>query len=53
MTGGAAPGADAPVYQVVGFCGVRTQTSKNVSRSCPDTSCARATKSDVLAVPPP
>ena len=38
-------------HQDVGFSGVRTQTSKNSSRSWPDASSMTAWKSSVLAVP--
>ena len=38
-------------HQVVGLVGVRTHTSKNAVRSCPETSSYRASKSSVVAVP--
>ena len=37
-------------HQVVGLIGVRTQTSKNVVRSWPETSSKTASKSSVVAV---
>lgn len=38
-------------HQLTGFSGLKSQMSKNVSRSCPDTSSYTAWKSAVVAVP--